>query len=347
MSDHFFEALDEKSIEEELESYRLKYKYFPIDLEDIRTNVTPIYRSNLYEFYKKHQELYWRHDEIKFDKDVEHYNSLDDDSKRLIDGVVAFFSVGDKLINDNIESNLLDHIPYQEAKMFYRFKAMMEDIHATVYSRTAEHLYPDSKKRKQILDAVRNFEPVKDKVSFIRRYFNSNVDYPILQIAEICVELILFAGSFAILYYFRHLGKFPAISRGNELISRDEMLHGSDGAEVFRGIKPEHRPSDDEIFAVIDDAVSNEKRFLCALLPNPVLGLNKEMLCEYMEFMGNLVLKLVDVAPRYNPPAKPSMLKYVESIHYAVKNDFFNATSTQYTVSNVDITSRVKYSEDF
>lgn len=347
MSDHFFEALDEKSIDEELESYRLKYKHFQIDREDIRTNVTPIYRSNLYQFYEKHQELYWKHEEIKFDKDASHYNSLDSDSKNLIDGVVAFFSVGDKLINDNIESNLLDYIPYQEAKMFYRFKAMMEDIHATVYSRTAEHLYPDSKKRKQILDAVRNFQPVKDKVSFIKRYFNSSVDYPTLQIAEVCVELILFAGSFAIIYYFKSLGKFPAICRANELISRDEMLHGSKGAQLYREIKPEHKLSDDEVFAIVDDAVNNEKRFLCSLLPNPVLGLNKDILCEYMEYIGNVVLGLLDATQRYNPPVKPAMLKYVESIHYAVKNDFFNATSTQYTVSNVDTNSRIEYSEDF
>ena len=347
MSDHFFEALDEKSDIEELESYRKKYFNFQIDREDIRTNITPIYRNNLYKFYEKHQEFYWKHEEIKFDRDIYHYNALDNDSKSLIDGVIAFFSVGDKLINDNIESNLLDYIPYQEAKMFYRFKAMMEDIHATVYSRTAEHLYPDSKKRKQILDAVRNFEPVKDKVSFIRQYFNSSVDYPTLQIAEVCVELILFAGSFAIIYYFKSLGKFPAICRANELISRDEFLHGSSGAELYRSIKPELKLSDDEVFKIVNDAVNNEKRFLSALLPNPILGLNKDMLCEYIEYIGNITLDLLGASKRYNTPSKPAMLNYVESINYAVKNDFFNATSTQYTVSKFDINPRVNYSETF
>ena len=112
-------------------------------------------------------------------------------------------------------------------------------------------------------------------------------------------------------------------------------------------IKPEYKLSDDQVFAIVDNAVSNEHMFLSALLPNPILGLNKDMLCEYIEYIGNIVLGLLGATQRYNPPAKPDMLKYVESISYSVKNDFFNATSTQYNVSNVDVNSRVKYSEDF
>jgi ribonucleotide reductase beta subunit family protein with ferritin-like domain len=347
MTDHFFEALDEKTAEAELESYQKKYPYFDVTLDDTRTNMIPVCRKQFYDMYIYHRDRFWKHDEILFDVDVHHYNALDPKAQKLIDGVIGFFSVGDKIINDNIECGILEHIPYQEVKLFYRFKAMMEDVHAMTYSATAEHFYPDKAKLRHIQNAVREMEPVKKKVNFAKKYFNSSVDYPTRQIAEICLELILFAGSFAIIYYFKGLGKFPTFCRFNELISRDEICHGKTGCDVFNHIKPELRPTEEAIIKIIDDAIVGEKEFICDLLPEKILGLNKEMLCEYIEFIGNYTLDLLDIGPVYKTSDRPTMLNYIDSIEYSVKNDFFNASSTQYLVSNFDITSKVDVDEDF
>lgn len=346
--EHFFSGLT-LSEKDELTQYREKYPHFPIEQADLRTNITPIFRPDLYKFFEDHRSFVWRDDEVNFDKMIDYYDylNLSPGQQSLIKGVISFFSVGDKLINDNIEANLLEHIPYEEAKHFYRFKAMMEDVHATTYSRTAEHLFPNFDERKIVLDAVRNFPPVQEKVGFMKKYFNKDVTYPVLQIAEVCVEMIAFAGSFAIIYYFKHLKKFPAITMANELIARDEMLHGMAGACLYNKIKAEYRLSEDDAFVIISEAVETEKEFLKALLPNPVLGLTKEILCEYIEYVGNTVLKLLGYESRYTVPQKPAMLTYVNSIAYAVKNDFFNADSSQYNISGNDPKVRVGYSEEF
>lgn len=347
MSDHFFEALDEKTREDEVESYRRKYKYFNIEPEDTRTNPTPIFRENFYAMYIYHRDRFWKHDEITYNVDIHHYNSLDPKAQELIDGIIAFFSVGDKIINDNIECGIIDNIPYQEAKFFYRFKSSMEDIHALTYSQTADHFYPDKVKLERIQNGVREFEAVKRKVNFARKYFNSSVDYPTRQIAEICLELILFVGSFAIIYYFKSLGKFPAFCRFNELISRDEMCHGKFGCDLYMSIKDEYKLPVEKVIEIVNDAIVGEKQFVSDLLPEPILGLNKEMLCEYIEYVGNTTLELLGVEPIYKTSKRPIMLNYIESMDYNVKNDFFNATSTQYLNCKYDIHQIVKISEDF
>lgn len=231
--------------------------------------------------YKKAEASFWTAEEMDLSKDLHDWNNrLNDDERHFISHVLAFFAASDGIVNENLVERFSNEVQAAEARCFYGFQIMMENIHSETYSLLIDTYIKDPKQREYLFDAIDTIPCIKKKADWALRWI-SDKDSAFAErlVAFAAVEGIFFSGSFASIFWLKKRGLMPGLTFSNELISRDEGMHTDFACLLFCHLK--RRPHFDTVRKIITEAVAIEQEFLTGVWSaRAVYSLADHLLCR-------------------------------------------------------------------
>jgi ribonucleoside-diphosphate reductase beta chain len=291
----------------------------------------PIQHDDIWAFYKKSEASIWTAEEIDLSQDLNDWeNKLNDDERHFIKHVLAFFAASDGIVNENLAENFVNEVQYTEAKFFYGFQIMMENIHSETYSLLIDTYIKDPKEKDFLFNAIDNLSCVRQKADWALRWIE-NGSFAERLVAFAAVEGIFFSGSFCSIFWLKKRGLMPGLSFSNELISRDEGMH-CDFACLIYNDHLQHKLSEDTVREIITEAVKIEKEFVSDSIPVNLIGMNADMMCQYIEFVADRLLNALGVDKVYNTE---NPFPWMELISLQGKTNFFEKRVGDYQKSGV------------
>jgi ribonucleoside-diphosphate reductase beta chain len=293
--------------------------------------IFPIKHNDIWEFYKKSEASFWTAEEIDLSNDlVDWNNKLNDNERHFIKHVLAFFAASDGIVNENLAINFLNEVQYPEARFFYGFQIMMENIHSETYSLLIDTYIKDPVEKDKLLHAVETVPCVGKKAEWALTWIQ-NGSFAERLIAFAAVEGIFFSGSFCSIFWLKKRGLMPGLSFSNELISRDEGLH-CDFACMLYADHVKHKLPKDQVLKIISDAVVIEKEFVSEAIPVRLIGMNADLMCQYIEFCADRLLLALGCDKFYNAS---NPFDFMEMISLQGKTNFFEKRVAEYQKSGV------------
>jgi ribonucleoside-diphosphate reductase beta chain len=293
--------------------------------------IFPIQHQELWEEYKKQQACIWTAEEIDLSADLDDWrNVLNDDEKHFVKHVLAFFAASDGIVNENLAENFVREVQYTEAKFFYGFQIMMENIHSETYSLLIDTYISDAAEKHKLFHAVETIPAVKRKADWALKWINS----PHFQerlIAFAAVEGIFFSGSFCSIFWLKKRGLMPGLSFSNELISRDEGMH-CDFAVLLHNKYLANKVSEERIKEIIMSALEIEKEFILESLPVRLIGMNSDLMSQYLEFVADRLLVSLGCSKVYN---SENPFDFMTNISLQGKTNFFEKRVGEYQKAGV------------
>ena len=290
----------------------------------------PIEHNDIWEFYKKAEASFWTAEEIDLSQDLKDWENLNDGERHFISHVLAFFAASDGIVNENLAENFVAEVQYTEAKFFYGFQIAIENIHSETYSLLIDTYIKDSQEKDRLLHAIDTMDLVKKKAEWALRWID-NGGFAERLIAFAAVEGIFFSGSFCSIFWLKKRGLMPGLSFSNELISRDEGLH-CDFACLLYNNHLVNKLSQETVIEIIKDAVAIEKEFVTEALPVKLLGMNADLMCQYIEFVADRLLQELG-CPRVFKSSNP--FDFMEMISLQGKTNFFEKRVAEYQKAGV------------
>ena len=304
--------------------------------------IFPIQHDDIWQMYKKHESTFWTAEEIHLTEDLQDWEKLSDNERHFIKNVLAFFAASDGIVNENIAENFVREVQYTEAKFFYGFQIMMENIHSETYSLLINTYIKDSAERDYLFNAIDNIPAVKKKADWALRWID-NGSFAERLIAFAAVEGLFFSGSFCSIFWLAKRGIMKGLSFSNELISRDEGLH-CDFACLLYNQHIVNKLDKSILEKIITDAVVIEKEFVTESLPVGLIGMNADLMCEYIEFVADRLLVSLGNPRVYN--AK-NPFPFMEMLSLQGKTNFFERKVGDYSKSGVSNGEQVGSSKNF
>lgn len=291
----------------------------------------PIQHDDIWQFYKKSEASFWTAEEIDLSQDLIDWNEkLNDDERHFIKHVLAFFAASDGIVNENLAENFLAEVQYTEAKFFYGFQITIENIHSETYSLLIDTYIKDDKDKKYLFNAVDTIPCVKRKADWALRWIDEG-SYAERLIAFAAVEGIFFSGSFCSIFWLKKRGLMPGLSFSNELISRDEGLH-CDFACLLYNNHLVNKLSNETVTKIITDAVEIEKEFVTDAIPVKLIGMNAELMTQYIEFVADRLLGELGCQKVYNTT---NPFDFMDMISIQGKTNFFEKRVAEYQKAGV------------
>ncbi|MHB1278234.1 MAG: ribonucleoside-diphosphate reductase small subunit [Bacteroidia bacterium] len=293
--------------------------------------IFPIQHSDIWEYYKKAQASFWTAEELDLHTDLDHWaNKLNEDEKHFIKHVLAFFAASDGIVNENLAENFVAEVQYPEAKFFYGFQIAMENIHSETYSLLIDTYIKDPKEKDMLFHAIDTLDCVKKKADWALRWIE-NASFAERLVAFAAVEGIFFSGSFCSIFWLKNRGLMPGLSFSNELISRDEGLHCDFACHLYTKHLVNKLPVE-RVRQIIMDAVEIEKEFVTDALPVRLIGMNADLMKQYIEFVADRLLMELGCKKEYgsiNP------FSFMEMISLQGKTNFFEKRVGEYQKAGV------------
>ena len=306
----------------------------------------PIQHDDIWSFYKKAEASFWTAEEIDLQADLVDWESkLNDDERHFVKHVLAFFAASDGIVNENLAENFLSEVQYTEAKFFYGFQVAIENIHSETYSLLIDTYIKDTKDKNYLFNAIDTMEPVKKKADWALRWIDEG-NFAERLVAFAAVEGIFFSGSFCSIFWLKKRGLMPGLAFSNELISRDEGLH-CDFACLLYNNHVVNKLSKEKVQKIIVDAVEIEKEFILEALPVRLIGMNSELMAQYIEFVADRLLQELGNDKIYNVS---NPFDFMEMISIQGKTNFFEKRVAEYQkagVLNNDADQTFSMDEDF
>jgi len=303
----------------------------PLLVEDPNRFVLfPIKHDDIWQFYKKAEASFWTAEEIDLSQDLADWKKMNDGERHFVSHVLAFFAASDGIVNENLANNFLKEVQFAEAKCFYGFQIMMENIHSETYSLLIDTYINDPKEKDHLLRAIETIDCVKKKADWALKWIESD-NFVERLISFAAVEGIFFSGSFCSIFWLKKRGLMPGLSFSNELISRDEGLH-CDFACLLYTDHIKNQLSQERIYEIILDAVEIEKEFVTVALPVSLIGMNAEMMCQYIDFVADRLLVSLGCQKHYNAT---NPFDFMEMISLQGKTNFFEKRVAEYQKSGV------------
>ena len=291
----------------------------------------PIEHDDIWQFYKKSEANFWTAEEIDLAQDLTDWDQkLNDNERHFIKHVLAFFAASDGIVNENLAENFVSEVQYTEAKFFYGFQIMMENIHSETYSLLIDTYIKDPKEKDYLFNAIENLECVNKKANWALRWIK-NSTFAERLIAFAAVEGIFFSGSFCSIFWLKNRGLMPGLSFSNELISRDEGMH-CDFACLLYNDHVVNKLSPDTVKKIIMDAVEIEKEFVSDAIPVKLIGMNAELMQQYIEFVADRLLAALN-QPKVYKVENP--FPWMDLISIQGKTNFFEKRVGDYQKSGV------------
>jgi len=291
----------------------------------------PIKHDDIWSFYKKSEASFWTAEEIDLHQDISDWeNKLNEDEQHFIKHVLAFFAASDGIVNENLAENMVTEVQYTEAKFFYGFQIMMENIHSETYSLLIDTYIKDAKEKDFLFNAIDNMPCVRKKADWAFKWIE-NGSFAERLIAFAAVEGIFFSGSFCSIFWLKKRGLMPGLSFSNELISRDEGMH-CDFACLLYNQHIQNKLDKKLIEDMIMDAVAIEQEFVSDALPVNLIGMNNDMMCRYIEFVADRLLASLGNPKVYNVE---NPFPWMDLISLQGKTNFFEKRVGDYQKSGV------------
>ena len=290
----------------------------------------PIKHQSIWEMYKKAEASFWTAEEIDLNPDLQDWdNKLNDDEKHFIKHVLAFFAASDGIVNENLAVNFMNEVQYPEARCFYGFQIMMENIHSETYSLLIDSYIKDPKEKDRLFHSIDTLPCVGKKADWALKWIGKGTFAERL-IAFAAVEGIFFSGSFCSIFWLKKRGLMPGLTFSNELISRDEGLHCDFACLLYSQL--ENQLPKEKVTAIITNAVTIEKEFVTDALPVRLIGMNADMMCQYIEFVADRLLVALGCDKTYNAT---NPFDFMELISLQGKTNFFEKRVAEYQKSGV------------
>ncbi|MGY6558430.1 MAG: ribonucleotide-diphosphate reductase subunit beta [Nitritalea sp.] len=248
----------------------------------------PIQHNDIWQFYKKAEASFWTAEEIDLSQDLNDWKNLTDGERHFISHILAFFAASDGIVNENLAEHFVSEVQYTEAKFFYGFQIAMENIHSETYSLLIDTYIKNAQERDYLLNAIETIPCVQKKAEWALRWID-NGSFQERLIAFAAVEGIFFSGSFCSLFWLKKRGLMPGLTFSNELISRDEGLHCDFACHLYTKHVVNRLPKE-TVKKIIMDAVEIEKEFVTDALPVRLIGMNADLMCQYIEFVADRLL---------------------------------------------------------
>jgi ribonucleoside-diphosphate reductase beta chain len=288
--------------------------------------IFPIKHDDIWAFYKKSEASFWTAEEIDLQQDLADWqNKLNDNERHFIKHVLAFFAASDGIVNENLAENFVSEVQYPEAKFFYGFQIMMENIHSETYSLLIDTYIKDAKEKDGLFHAIDTLDCVKKKAQWALRWI-SNASFAERLIAFAAVEGIFFSGSFCSIFWLKKRGLMPGLSFSNELISRDEGLHCDFACHLYSKHIVNKLPQQ-RVVEIISNAVEIEKEFITDALPVKLIGMNSDLMGQYIEFVADRLLVELGCPRIYN---SSNPFDFMEMISLQGKTNFFEKRVGEY-----------------
>ncbi|KAA8568179.1 hypothetical protein EYC84_008573 [Monilinia fructicola] len=302
----------------------------------------PIKYHEIWQMYKKAEASFWTAEEIDLSKDLHDWNNrLNDDERYFISHVLAFFAASDGIVNENLVERFSGEVQIPEARCFYGFQIMMENIHSETYSLLIDTYIKEQAQKTYLFNAIDTIPCIKKKADWAVKWIqDKNSTFAQRLVAFAAVEGIFFSGSFASIFWLKKRGLMAGLTFSNELISRDEGLHTDFACLLFSHLK--HRPSKQSVQDVITEAVEIEQEFLTEALPCALLGMNSTLMKQYIEFVADRLLLALGNDKVYRS-ANP--FDFMENISLAGKTNFFEKRVGDYQKAGVMAGTQKKHED--
>jgi ribonucleoside-diphosphate reductase beta chain len=291
----------------------------------------PIQKDDIWSFYKKAEASFWTAEEIDLSPDlIDWENKLNDDERHFIKHVLAFFAASDGIVNENLAEHFLSEVQYTEAKFFYGFQVAMENIHSETYSLLIDTYIKDSAEKDHLFNAIDTLDCVRKKAEWALRWIDKG-SFAERLVAFAAVEGIFFSGSFCSIFWLKKRGLMPGLSFSNELISRDEGLHCDFACLLYTRHLVNKLPKE-QVRDIITNAVEIEKEFVEDAIPVKLIGMNSDLMCQYIEFVADRLLVELGNEKVYNAT---NPFDFMEMISLQGKSNFFEKRVGEYQKAGV------------
>ena len=303
----------------------------------------PIEHHDIWDYYKKAQQVFWTAEEIDLAQDFTDWEKLNDGEQHFVKHVLAFFAASDGIVNENLAENFVSEVQYTEAKFFYGFQIMMENVHSETYSLLIDTYIKDKEEQNHLFNAIDTVPAVQKKAEWALKWIGSESFVERL-VAFAAVEGIFFSGSFCSIFWLKKRGLMPGLSFSNELISRDEGLHTDFAVHLYNN-HIENKLSRERLIEIIDSALVIEKEFITEALPVSLIGMNSNLMKQYLEYVSDRLLMDLGVGKVYNAE---NPFDFMQNIALQNKTNFFEKRVADYVKSGVgEVQEQISFDEDF
>ena len=300
--------------------------------DDKRFVMFPIKYDDIWAMYKKQVDCFWRPEEIDLSKDLDDWAKLNDDEKHFISMILAFFAASDGIVLENLAQRFMSDVQISEARAFYGFQIAMENIHSHTYSLLIETYIKDNEEKNKFFNAIENYPCIKKKSDWAQKWIHDNrSSFATRLVAFACIEGIFFSGAFSSIFWLKKRGLMPGLTFSNELISRDEALHCEFAILLYS--KLEKKLPKAKIHDIIKECVEIEIEFICEALPCRLIGMNSELMGQYIQFVADRLCVQLGYPKIYNVA---NCLDYMELISLESKTNFFETRLGEYALANVN-----------
>jgi ribonucleoside-diphosphate reductase beta chain len=289
----------------------------------------PINYPKVWEVYKRHEASFWTAEEIDLSGDLKDWSTLNDGERHFITHVLAFFAASDGIVNENLAVNFMSEVQIPEARCFYGFQIMMENIHSETYALLIDTYVKDPVEKDRLFHAIETVPAVKKKAEWALRWIE-NGNFAQRLVAFAAVEGIFFSGSFCSIFWLKKRGLMPGLTFSNELISRDEGLHCEFACLLYSMLQ--QKLTQEEVHQIIGDAVAIEKEFITNALPVDLIGMNSRLMAQYIEFVADRWLSELGYAKIFN---STNPFDFMEMISLQGKTNFFEKRVGDYQKAGV------------
>lgn len=292
----------------------------------------PIQDSDIWRLYKYSQSVFWTAEEIDLTNDLTDWNNkLSDNERYFIENILAFFAASDGIVLENLLTKFTNEVKLPEARCFYTFQGMMENVHSEVYSLLIDTYIKDKNKKHKLLNSVDTIPWVKNKADWAMKWINDKDIFGQRLVAFAIVEGIFFSGAFCSIYWLKKRGIMPGLTFSNELISRDESLHTEFAVVLYHKLEKKLKIDNKLIQSMVAEAVEIEKDFIVKSIPCKLIGMNSDLMVQYIKFVADRLLTQLNAPKLYNVP---NPFDFMEMISLRNKTNFFERRVGEYNLSN-------------
>jgi ribonucleoside-diphosphate reductase subunit M2 len=291
----------------------------------------PIKYSDIWKMYKDQKAAFWTAEEIDLAQDLKDWEKLTDNERHFIKHVLAFFAASDGIVLENLAQRFCTEIQVPEARCFYGFQMMMENIHSETYSLLIDTYIADAGEKDFLFKAIANIPVVQKKAEWALRWIGAgDAPYAERLVAFAAVEGIFFSGSFCAIFWLKKRGLMPGLTFSNELISRDEGMHTDFACLLYKHLN--NKISNERILEIISNAVEIELEFVSSSLPVELIGMNSRLMGQYIMFVADRLLFALGV-PKHYQVENP--FEWMDMISLTGKTNFFEKRVGEYQKANV------------
>jgi ribonucleoside-diphosphate reductase beta chain len=302
--------------------------------------IFPIEHNDIWEFYKQHQAAFWTAEEVDLSNDIRDWETLTDNEKYFVKNVLSFFAASDGIVNENLAENFYREVQYPEAKFFYGFQLAMENIHSLMYSLLIDTYISNPNEKDECFNAIDRLPAVQKKAKWALEWIEK-ASFAERLVAFAAVEGIFFSGSFCSIFWMKSRGIMQGLCNANSLIFKDENLH-CDFAIHLLNNHLEEKPSEKRIKEILLSALEIEKEFITESLPVSLIGMNSNLMKQYLEFVVDGLLVKMGCSKEFNVEQP---FKFMEQIAVETKGNFFESRTMEYQKAKLNET--ITFTDDF